>query len=263
MSDEVLEWRPYATLHPEHSVVGELLVSSPWHSPQLKNEREVLVYLPPSYREGPARYPVLYMHDAQNLFDRHVGFGGQEWEVDETLTRLSEEDEDLEVMVVALAHMDKHRIREYNPFPHSWHGRGDKYLKFLVETVKPQIDREFRTRPEPAYTGILGSSMGGLISLYAFFAYPQVFGLAGAMSPSLWLAHGAIYPYVQKAAVNPGKIYIDNGTHEMSARRMYRLLQEKGYKPDLTLKYVREEGGEHTESAWARRLPEALRFLLS
>jgi predicted alpha/beta superfamily hydrolase len=260
MTDFVTDWQPYAPTHPQHSVVGTLLVLPRWYSPQLQNDRAIYVWLPPAYYTSAKRFPVIYMHDAQNVFDRHTSFGGEEWEADETLTRLSAEGR--EAIVVALPHMEKERLREYNPFPKVWRGRGHEYAQFIVETVKPKIDQDFRTRPERAATGLVGSSMGGLISLYAFFAYPNVFSFVGAMSPAFWVAHGSIYAYVRNAPYVPGRIYLDHGTLENTARRMQVLLEEKGYHPPDTLKYVREEGGEHRESAWARRLPEALRFLL-
>jgi predicted alpha/beta superfamily hydrolase len=109
---------------------------------------------------------------------------------------------------------------------------------------------------------MLGSSMGGLISLYAFFRRSETFGFAGVMSPSLWIGHGAIYANLQDVPLVPGKLYVDNGTRETSSRRLYSFLVRKGYEPDVNLKYVVESDAEHTESAWARRLPDALRFLL-
>lgn len=260
MTIALAEWRPYHHHRPHNTVVGSLLVLPQLHSPQLGNHREVLVHLPPSYHaDTQRRYPVLYLHDGQNLFDAGTGFAGQEWRVDETLTMLSAEG--VECIAVGLPHMGEHRIREYTPFKGVAHGRGEDYLQFLVETVKPLIDRDFRTLPDRMNTGLLGSSMGGLISLYGFFHCPETFGLAGVMSPSLWLGRGAIYPYVQNAPFSPGKIYLDNGTREPSARRMYAQLLKKGYRPRTEVKYVREPNAEHTESAWARRLPDALRFL--
>ena len=262
MSDTPLAaWMTYDQYrHTEQTAVGEMRVLPGLYSPQLNNSRDVIVYLPPDHEGGRQHFPVLYMHDGQNLFDRSTAFGGNEWQADETLQILS--GEGLGTIVVGLPHAGEARVPEYSPFPGYGEARGDAYLAFIVETVKPLIDAAFRTRPEREHTGIVGSSMGGLISLYAFFRHPRVFGLAGALSPSLWYTRGAIYAYVRQAAFSPGKLYLDNGTRESSAARMERLLIEKGYQPGRDLLYVAEEGGRHTETAWARRLPNALRFLL-
>jgi predicted alpha/beta superfamily hydrolase len=245
----------------EHSVVGDVRVLPGVHSPQLGNQRDLLVYLPPGHATSDQRFPVLYMQDGQNLFDRATAFGGTEWQVDETLEALSREG--YEAIVVGLPNAGEARIAEYSPFTGFRPGYGDAYLDFLAETVKPLIDGAFRTRPGAEHTGLLGSSMGGLISLYGFFRRPEVFGLAGSLSPALWYARGAIYGFVAQAPFVPGRIYLDHGSRENSAARMERLLIEKGYEGDKDLLYVVEEGGQHNESAWARRLPDALRFLLS
>jgi len=220
----------------------------------------VLVYLPPSYAGGDRRYPVIYMQDGQNLFDNQTAFANQDWHVDETMERLG--GDGYEAIIVGIYHGGESRLVEYNPFPGRWGAKGEDYVAFVCEQLKPFIDSQFRTRPEHNATGILGSSMGALISLYAFFRRPDIFGLCGAMSPSLFVAHGGINQYVRQQPYNHGKIYIDNGTREPSARQMYEILRDKGYMVRTDLKYVAEHGGQHTESSWARRLPGALRFLL-
>lgn len=256
------EWRPYAAWSPtpDHTVVGDVRVWPDFYSPQLDNVRRLLVYLPPDYWRTDRRYPVLYFQDGQNLFDRATGFGGQEWQADETLEALSAEGRP--AIAVALDHGGEQRNQEYNPFPGWWPARGEAYVDFLAATVKPLIDAQFRTKPDRGHTLIVGSSLGGLISLYAFFGRPEVFGAVGALSPALWPVHGAIYTFVRAAPLVEGRIYLDHGTRENSARPLYDLLTEKGYRARRHLKFVAEAGGEHTESAWARRLPGALRFLL-
>jgi predicted alpha/beta superfamily hydrolase len=256
-------WLPYDVYrgHAAHTVSGNVVVLPQLYSPQLDNARDLLVYLPPAYAaDGPA-YPVLYMQDGQNLFDAATAFLGQEWGVDETLDALAEEG--LRAIVVGLPNIGEERLREYNPFEAHYGGCGERYLAFIVETVKPLIDRTFRTYHGRESTGLAGSSLGGLISLYGLFRYPDVFSRAGCLSPALWFARGAIHDYVLRRPYVSGRIYLDSGTRErVGVRRMVGELVGKGYHPGLDLLYVREEGGEHNEAAWARRLPNALRFLL-
>lgn len=251
-----LSYADYRAGHP-HTVTGQVRVLPALHSHQLDNDRDVLVYLPPGYDSTDHRYPVLYMQDGQNLFDAGTSFGGEEWHVDETLEALAAEG--LEAIAVGLPHTNENRLHEYNP---SAEGRGENYLAFVTDTVKPLIDAAFRTQPDRAHTGLLGSSMGGLISLYGFFLRPAVFGLAGVLSPALWYAGSMIYDLVSSAPYVPGRLYLDHGTRENTAGRMAQLLRRKGYRDEIDLRYVKEEGGEHNERAWARRLPDALRFLL-
>jgi predicted alpha/beta superfamily hydrolase len=264
-----------------HTVVGTLKVLKALWSPQRGNWRDILVHLPPSYGHSSERYPVIYMHDGQNLFDQATSFAG-EWHVDEIMQLLSLRG--YEAIVVGLPNVGRYRLAEYSPFkdPRYGGGQGDAYLAFIIETVKPLIDQEFLTLPDQAHTGIFGSSMGGLISLYAYFRHPQIFGLAGVMSPSLWFARGAIFDFVEKAACNAGKIYLDSGAREQthfltnspllkarlshyhsSTQALSDLLYHKGYRPGEDLLYLEDEEGEHNEAAWARRLPDALQFLLS
>jgi predicted alpha/beta superfamily hydrolase len=277
------DWQDYVTdrAGDGHTVVGALKLLRELESPQLDNQRDILVYLPPSYETGRHDYPVLYLHDGQNLFDAGTSFAG-EWQVDETMEALSRQG--LEAIIVGIPNAGKDRMEEYSPFHQPSHGggRGDQYLDFVVNTVKPLVEAEFRARPGREHTGIMGSSLGGLISLYAFFRHPEIFGFAGAMSPSFWFAGGAIYPYIQAAPFHPGRIYLDAGTREhgekkgrwpsiairsrryyAGIRRMQRILVKKGYRPRQHLLYVEEKWAHHEESAWARRLPKAIRFFLN
>lgn len=272
-------WLNYTEARPHHTVSGALRLLPDLYSPQLQNRRDVLVYLPAGHGQSDQRYPVIYMHDGQNLFDAHTSFAG-EWRVDETLQEL--ERDGLAAIVVGLPNMGTQRMTEYSPFVDERRGggRGDAYLDFLVQTVKPRIDADFMTQAGRHHTALMGSSMGGLISLYGFFRYPEVFGLVGVMSPSLWFAQRAIFPYVETAPYNPGRIYMDMGTAEggrstrwrfltplvkgrtcADTRRMKQLLARKGYTGNR-LRYIEEQDAEHNEAAWARRLPDALRFLL-
>jgi len=251
----------------EHTIVGTVRVLDQVYSPQLDNQRDILVYLPPDYDQSAARYPVMYMHDGQNLFDQATSVSG-EWQVDETMEALSQAG--YPAIVVGIPSLANHsRIDEYSPFRDPAHGggKGEQYLAFIVETLKPQIDQQFRSLPDRLHTGMMGSSMGGLISLYAFFRYPEVFGFVGVMSPSLWFADRAIGPFVRAAPITSGIIYLDIGRLEGAAelndfRQMCALLIDKGYRPGSDILCVEEPTAEHYEPAWSGRLHEALRFLL-
>lgn len=265
------DWQDYST-GDVHTVVGTLKQSTAEVSAPGVLPRPLLVYLPPSYAQSERRYPVLYMHDAQNLFDVTTSNSG-EWQVDETMEALSKEG--IEAIVVGVPNAREARGSEYSPHVHNEYGGGkaDAYVRFLTETVKPLIDRSFRTIPDRTHTGLAGSSLGGLISLYGFLTAPAVFGFAGVFSPAFWWTEGTIFPFVELAPVVPGRIYMDVGTNETpevpgrpeaylnDAIRMEALLRAKGYGPD-DLWLVVEPDGLHHESAWARRLPTALRWLL-
>ena len=279
-------WHDYHTIfgHNDHSSVsGTIKVAQDIHSPQLGNQRHLLVYLPPSYESNSGQhYPVLYMQDGQNLFDNATSFAG-EWGVDEAMETLAHQ-EGLEAIVVGIPNKGHKRLAEYSPFVDSQlgGGLGDKYVSFVANTVKPIVDRDFRTLPDQPNCGIMGSSMGGLISLYAFFHCPDVFGFAGVMSPSLWFGHGRIFSYVRDADYHPGKIYLDVGTREHGnddwtgvfarrtrsrksyarVRRLKRILVSKGYRPIHDLLHIEEKWANHNEAAWRRRLPKALQFFI-
>ena len=256
-------------------------------SPQLRNRRPVDVYLPWSYPSG-RRYPVVYMQDGQNLSDPSTAFSGT-WDLDGAVGRLAASG--LEAIIVGVHNTGEARLAEYSPFPDRRHGGGDAdtYLEFVAATLKPRIDRLFRSRPGRDETSILGSSMGGLVSLYAYFRFPSIFGGAATMSPSIWYGQGAILDFVRDARTPPGRLYVDVGLHEgvgtlRDARRLARVLARKGFARDRRarrtrgeyggvdrrgrhrgkprVRYIEDPNGRHNEAAWARRLEGALRFLL-
>ena len=236
-------------------------------SPQLRNRRRVDVYLPPSYSAGRDRYPVVYMQDGQNLSDPDTAFAGT-WELHATIEQLAARG--IEAILVGVHHAGDDRISEYSPFSDRRHGGGgaDAYLAFIVDTLKPRIDRLFRSRAERESTAMLGSSMGGLVSLYAVFSRAAEVGAAGVMSPALWFGQGRIFDVIQAAPVPRGRVYVDVGGQEgpstlRNARRLARLLTRRGLRRKTgSLRYVEDPRGRHSEDDWARRLPAALEFLL-
>ena len=235
-------WEFYPTGY-GHTVVGTVLVSQPIYGPAKGMERRLYVYLPPSYFTGERRYPVLYMQDGQNLFDEELSYSG-EWRVDETMEELSREG--IEAIVVGIANTGTTRTFDYSANKHHrWGGGGggDAYIDFVAETIKPLVDESFRTIPDREHTGLMGSSLGGSISLYGLLKRPDVFGFAGVMSPAFWWSEGNFLPIVQKTPFVGGRIYMDVGDDEVPAVMGHRefyinasinmdaLLRSKGYKP--------------------------------
>jgi len=251
---------------PPSAVIGRRVLRGVW-SPQRDNERDIDVFLPPSYTRTRRRYPVVYMQDGQNLADPHRAFAGT-WRLSDAMSQLALSG--IEAIVVGVPNMGEERLREYSPFFDARHGGGDgdAYLAFLERTVKPLVDKRFRTKPERASTGIFGSSMGALISLYAFFRAPETFGFAGAMSPALWFAGRATLSYIERDGTPAGRLYVDVGSDEgagtlRDAAGLVRILERKGYRRGETLLYSEVQGGRHQEEHWAGRLVPALKFLLA
>jgi predicted alpha/beta superfamily hydrolase len=280
-------WHTYTSLVEKHTVVGDLRTTRDVFSPQLGSTRDIDVWLPASYERSDKHYPVLYMHDGKNLFDQYVSYSG-EWRVDEIMTALGAEG--FEAIVVGISNLGTLRMVEYNPYPMpqapELNGRGDDYIRFMVDTVKPLIDGSFRTLTDSANTGIAGSSMGGLISLYGFLVRPDVFGFCCAFSTAYWFGNNALNDTILQRATGHGKVYLDVGTKEgdtltglppeigvktdspdeeyvRGVRVLRDNLLQRGYVLGESLMYVEEEGAVHREPAWTRRMPDAMRFLLS
>lgn len=254
-------------------IPGTLEKLSGVYSPELGNTRDVYVYLPPGYDEDVRRYPVVYMQDGQNLFDTDTGFAGS-WHAEEAAAATARLGQPAILVGVANAGVD--RIPEYSPFNDATFGvaRGDLYLDFLIRTLKPIIDKQYRTLRDHRWTGIAGSSMGGLISFYAAFTRADIFGFAGALSPSFWFADNAIFPVIEDALEreNPDvarpRIYLDVGRYDgpravADAQRMRDLLVRYGYRRGADLRWVEDPRGAHQEASWARRFRKALPALLA
>lgn len=264
----VLASHPLQFTVPERKTLGEIEKQTfVMRSPQLRNRRAIDVYLPASYAEdGRRRFPVVYMQDGQNLSDPAIAFGANTWQLYQALETLARTG--IEAIVVGVHNTGTSRLGEYSPFPDPRHGggRGERYLRFLEDTVKRRVDSRYRVSKDRDATIIGGSSMGGLISLYAFFRRPSAFGAAAVMSPSIWFGGRQILQFVDESRYARGRLYLDVGTDEGSgtlrdARSLARILRAKGYGRD-DLKYVEATGHRHRENDWADRLPDALAFLL-
>ena len=237
----------------------------------LDRDRDVIVYLPPGYDAEPQRrYPVLYMHDGQNLFDPNTSFvRGQTWRLGEMADMLIAEGRVQPLVIVGVNHTGHGRIHEYTPTkdPRLGGGLGKAYGRLLVEDVKPFIDARYRTRPEREYTGLGGSSLGGLSTIYLGLRHADVFGLLAVMSPSVWWGRRAILRYVPKARPRPDtRIWLDMGTAESrygvaDARKLRNALVKAGWREDEDLAYSEVQGGTHSEFAWAQRVGDVLQFL--
>ena len=232
----------------------------------LQRERSYRVYLPESYQDSNKRYPVLYMHDGQNLFDDATSYVG-EWGVDETLNRLAQTC-GLEIIVVGIDHGDKLRMTELNPYDNERFGKGegDAYVDFLVNTLKPRIDQEYRTLSERAHTAVMGSSMGGLISNHAINRYPKIFGAVGIFSPSYWIAPEMFAATASNSALKDTRIYLSTGKNEGESMidgftQMQAVLKQHAHSEQWQAQL--DADGEHNEAFWKRIFPRAVSWLFS
>ena len=254
-----------------HTLTGEFRHHAKFHSNFLAHDRDVMVYLPPGYQqEENNRYPVLYLQDGQNLFDAATAFNGVEWSVDETAQRLILGGKIEPLIVVGIYNSGGDRIDEYTPTVDPRQKRGGKadlYGRFLIEELKPLVDQTYRTLAGPEFTGLGGSSLGGLLSLYLGLKHPNIFSRLMVMSPSVWWDHWMILGFVQQLRAKPTtRIWLDIGTKEGKltpgfVRQLRDLLTAQGWRPDADLKFLEIRGGQHTEAAWAKRVEPALRFL--
>jgi predicted alpha/beta superfamily hydrolase len=261
-----------------HTLTGDVRLYKDFHSQILSNNRDLIVYLPPGYDSGSKRrYSVLYFHDGQNLFDGATSFiPGQEWRLDETAQALIGSRKIEPIIIVGLYNTGKGRVEEYTPVQDAKYkvgGKADLYGRMLVEEVKPFIDREYRTLKVAKHTGLGGSSLGGLVTLYLGLKYPTVFGRLAVVSPSVFWGDKFIVHDVEALRRKPDeRIWLDIGTKEgrnaaeqqetvTYTRLLESALVKKGWKLEKDLKYFEAQGAEHNERAWAARVGQMLEFL--
>ncbi|MCB0557757.1 MAG: T9SS type A sorting domain-containing protein [Lewinellaceae bacterium] len=261
---QILSWEGFVTA-PNYSVL-----SQDFFMPQLDRSRRIWLYLPPDYQNSGKNYPVLYMQDGQNVFDAATSAFG-EWQVDEALNQLFDEGDE-GVIVVAIDNGGSSRTDEYTPWanPNYGGGQGDAYVDFIVETLKPYIDQNYRTKPGREFTGIMGSSLGGLISFYAAIEHQDVFSKAGVFSASFWFAD-EVYTHVATTGKEADmRIYMIAGVQEGSPEdfgeqvadmnAMYNTLLSAGFSEEEVLAISHPEG-QHSEWYWAREFPAAYQWL--
>ncbi|MHB0755656.1 alpha/beta hydrolase [Polaribacter sp. M15] len=227
--------------------------------------RKVWLYLPPNYDSSSEKYPVIYMHDAQNLFDNATSFVG-EWGVDETLNNFYKKT-GKSFIIVGVENGGAKRIEEYTPFKHPKYGggKGAIYIDFLIKELKPYIDANYRTKTDAKNTAIIGSSLGGFISFYGGLKYPDVFGNIGALSTSFWFSD-KIYDFAKKNGnLKNTKLYLLVGGKEGDSmvpdtKNMAKLLLQTGF-PNQNIKTKVVADGKHTESFWKSEFLEVITFL--
>jgi predicted alpha/beta superfamily hydrolase len=255
-----------------HSLTGDIRYHRAFHSRFLPNDRDIIVYLPPGYEADKAkRYPVLYLHDGQNLFDGATSFiPGQEWRADETAQALIEAGRIRPLIIVGIYNGGDSRIDNYTQaFSEKFKkgGKADLYGRLIVEELKPFIDSQYRTLPDD--TGLGGSSLGGLVSMYLGLKYPNVFTKLAVISPSVWWADRQVLKDVAAAPKSPARIWLDIGTDEgkngeetvEEARMLRDALIAKGWVLGRDLAYFEDPGAQHNEAAWSKRFDRVLEFL--
>lgn len=241
-----------------------------FHSNILPDDRDLVVYLPEGYGDGDRRYSVLYLHDGQNLFDGETSYiPGRTWSVYETADALIASGEIEPLIIVGVYNTGTHRITEYTPTrnPKLGGGEADLYGRLLIEEIQPFIDRTYGTLSGPQHTGLGGSSLGGLVTLYLGLKRPDVYGKLAILSPSVWWDHKSILAFVNAAQPKPQlRIWLDMGTAEgkgtlRDSDLLHQLLVRRGWVDGKDLMYKHVPGGTHDETAWAERVGPFLKFL--
>ncbi len=276
-----MSWIAYERAYPNvsgHSVVGNVRVKRNVGGGTVA-PRDIIVYLPPSYSKiKTTHYPVLYMHDGQNCFDHKTSYSG-EWAADETAERLAKRG--LECIIVAIPNAGVARIDEYGPWFEAKiklpginggaGGRANEYLDYLVNIVKPLVDSSFRTLPQAKFTGVAGSSMGGIFSLYALLEASDIFGFAGCFSSAFWVGKTGLLKHVQTHIAPNTRIYMDCGHLEggqskdsksylEDSRKIAGMLVSQGC---YDLVFLEDQTGVHSEGEWRKRFPAMLEWFLN
>ena len=256
--------------------MGHVHIIRDFASPQEGHPRTVRIYTPDAYDASPKqRFPVLYMHDGQNVFAHPESSVYETWCANATLEQLVSEGR-VEPWIIVAVDSTSDRLAEYSPWdePRSHvRARGEPYVRFVVDTLKPYVDSVYRTRQGPQWTGVMGSSLGGLISLYLGWKHPELLARIGGLSPSVMWGWNRFFAEWSTHTRRWSRIYLDAGVHEIidpvgytmyygdTTRDFYHHLKRLGYA-DHELALVLDPQGLHHERDWQRRLPDAMQWLL-
>lgn len=276
---------PSRRILPRNSRTGDVRTIGPIDAPQLGGERTVLVYRPPGYDQSDEHYPVLYMLDGQNVFDASTSFIGVEWGLDEA-AETGIASSKLRPCIIVAVYNSSNRFDEYTPYHDAEHGGGeaDKFMRFLLETLKPHIDKEYRTKPDREHTALAGSSLGGLLSLYAATKHHDTFQTFGVVAPSLQWAEFRILRELETAQLPKDlRLWIEVGVgrnplnvisnklmggkprltpYHSACREISEILQAKGISSEKQLHYKEHASWFHDEHEWAARATPMLDFLI-
>jgi predicted alpha/beta superfamily hydrolase len=248
------------TIYNQNDIIGDFNHIHDYYSIYTKNERDIIIWLPPSYIESFKKYPVLYIHDGQNIFDPATAFTGYDWKADETADYLIKNNFINEMIIVGIYNTND-RLDEYNIFS----SKGEQYANFIIKELKPYIDENYRTLSNAEFTTTIGSSMGGLCSFQLAMKYPNVFGNTCCLSSSFWVDDRGIFDFMKiQNKLNNIKIYLDCGLNEKQlikdSLKMCAILKDIGYNSDNFYCHI-DENGHHSEMDWARRLYLPLTFI--
>ncbi|WP_051929418.1 alpha/beta hydrolase [Flavobacterium sp. 83] len=262
--EHVARWRKNWLPFKQSFLPQVQLISDEFEIPQLNKTRKIWALLPHDYDHSSESYPVMYLQDAQNLFNEEAEFGN--WEIDKKLAVMSEYKIG-KIIIIAIEHAEEDRLKEYNVGKTVLgKGQGKKYIRFVTDTLKPYVDSNFRTKKEREFTGIGGSSMGGLISIFSGLRNPEVYGKLMIFSPSLWVVPD-LKINSKKANLADTKIYLYAGGDESSTM----IDHIKKFQEDLiTSKFVKDKSkinlsinrqGKHSETYWSDEFPKAIEWL--
>ena len=265
IQDYVPRWKENGLFYNPSFLPEKVVISVEFEIPQLIKTRRIAALLPHDYHTSDHRYPVLYLQDGQNLYDEYAPFGN--WGVDKKMAVLAELGMG-DLIIIAIDHAEEARIAEFTPSMKTRLGRGDgkKYARFLADTLKPYVDKAFRTLPNRENTGMGGSSMGALISIYAGLMYPEVYGKLMVFSPSLWVAPNIHFNLMSLEETNPLKIYLYGGGAEgkymlPNMQGFVAMLEQQKGDTNIDVNLSVDPQGKHNEARWGEEFPKAVEWL--
>jgi predicted alpha/beta superfamily hydrolase len=265
IENQVLSWQNIQKKNTRSKNVR--ILSENFSAPQLNTTRRIWIYLPEDYLKKKKKYPVFYMHDGQNLFDDQTSFSG-EWQIDESLDKIFKET-GKSAIVIGIDNGGEQRIPELSPFKNEKYGggNGETYMRFIVETLKPYVDKNFRTKSGKKNTVLGGSSLGALISVYGAVKYPETFGKVLAFSNAFWFNLNELEVFIKNSNSNLSrqKYYFIQGKHEsedmdFQTDKIINALRTKNVKAKNIYNRT-DEDGKHNEMYWRREFPAAFKWL--